>query len=362
MENSSPLKQSLEKKDNISQPQKDTSNKKNPLLIIFVIALFLALTGIVGYTAYHLGKKAGDDTNKDKNTAETQNEKSNEDDNESLPNYSGWETCSNKEWGFSIKHPSDWKCTQATESGHDRHYLVLEKEDKEITLLSQYSFSPSEDGGCRTDPIDITTLSIADKNYDIQYCKESSLPQIFNQITYNFKTSPPEIFYIVGTGFKEVSDEELDTLELIFQSIKIDYKGYDNSTMLIENMKVPVNWTAKEEDVDNEFDQDIYGEVQKIVHFHNDQKENVLNVYYSFYPRELDKWCKSVVSEEAIVKEVENFEDISSCSLDSEDKYYIYSAVPAIDVYITFEFSIDKIEKQTFEDIYESIEFEKVLP
>ncbi len=225
MKKENTLKQGLNQKPIQDKPQQETKKKQNPFLIILAIFLMLIFTSLVSYVAYIFGKETGKkeglktstEITPDNDTIEEENDTTT---SENTDSYEGWQTCENANWILSAKHPSDWKCEQVNEDGYDLYYFVLSKNDKKITFISEYSYSPSEDNGCITNPIDITEIEFGGIDYKIQYCKESSLPQIFKQISYDDFT-PPDIFYIVGTGFSDPAEEEINTLKLIFDSLSL---------------------------------------------------------------------------------------------------------------------------------------------
>lgn len=102
MQNSTPLKQSLENTDSPKQDKHNASNKKNTFLIFLIIILFLALTGVVGYTAYNLGKEAGVNTNEDKITETKDSNESNTSDTDSET------TQKDEATGYLPEIPSDY--------------------------------------------------------------------------------------------------------------------------------------------------------------------------------------------------------------------------------------------------------------
>ena len=200
--------------------QQQNNNKgQNTILLILAILLILIMTGLVGYIAYIYGKNTGQE--KDTDTTDNTNT-STVIATTVVDPYEGWETCENSSWIISVKHPSDWDCELTSDSATNQYSLILTKDDKEISFQNEYAFSPSEDSGCTSEIINITTIEFGGLDIDLGYCEEGSYPPIFYQITYDYDITPPEYFWIIGTGFETPTNEEIQTLKLIFDSITLE--------------------------------------------------------------------------------------------------------------------------------------------
>ena len=212
-------------------PEAAELNEKSSKLPLLLLLLFgvVVIGGIAVYVVMQKGKdddKADEFTNVVTNgvelgPAEDEDQTDDTTDADDVDPYEGWKACEHENLNLTVRHPSNWHCEQDTLLRQGDYDMVLSMDGKRIEFTDTYSFSPAEDSGCISDLIEITTVLFGGKDYEVSYCEESTFPKIFNQITYDFDTTPPGMFYIVGTGYTDPEQSELDTLELIFDSLEL---------------------------------------------------------------------------------------------------------------------------------------------